>query len=203
MMTISFIFFDVGGVLLTNGWDTAGREQTAAQFGLEFDEFQTRHEQLFEPLERAEITLAEYLDAVIFHRPRPFNREEFVHAMRSHSRAHPSSLEVLAKLARGGKYRLGTLNNESLDLNLHRISQFGLRQYCGTFFSSCFLGVRKPGRRIYDMALWVAQVAPEHSLFIDDREENVEGARAVGMSAAHLRDPADLEGLLRSHGIEL
>jgi len=105
MKTIGFIFFDVGGVLLTNGWDTAGREQTAAQFGLDFDELQTRHEQLFEPLERAEITLAEYLDAVIFHRPRPFNREELFTPCEATRGRTPSSLEVLAKLARDGKYR--------------------------------------------------------------------------------------------------
>ena len=54
---------------------------------------------------------------------------------------------------------------------------------------SAEVGVTKPKAEIYLLALQQLEVSPSEAVFVDDFIENVEGARAVGMSAIHFRDP--------------
>jgi putative hydrolase of the HAD superfamily len=152
--------------------------------------------------ERGELSLDAYLDHVVFHRERPFSRDAFVAFMRSRSQPHRASVSVIGRLASNGLYRLATINNESRELNRYRIDTFGLGTMFSAFFSSCYLGVRKPDARIYEIALDVMQADSRASLFVDDREENVAGARAVGLRAIHAPEPARLVDYLRDAGIE-
>ena len=46
MVEITTLFWDVGGVVLTNGWDSEGRHRAAEQFRLDWQDFQSRHEML-------------------------------------------------------------------------------------------------------------------------------------------------------------
>lgn len=197
------LFFDVGGVLLTNGWDTDARLAAAAHFALDLDDTEDRHQALFDGFERGDLSLDQYLDQVVFHRERPFSRAAFIAFMRSRSQPHRASLSVLGRLVAGGRYRLATINNESREMNRYRIDAFALGQRFSAFFSSCYLGVRKPDARIFEIALEVMQAAGEASLFVDDREENVAGARAVGLRAIHAPEPGRLADYLRDAGVQL
>ena len=201
MSGIVTIFFDVGGVCLTNGWDTGARQSAARHFSLDLEELEARHQPLADAFERGEQSLNGYLDDVVFHRPRPFGRDAFTRFMEAQSQPHRQVLSLVRRLASAGTYRLATINNESRELNRYRIDAFQLREIFSVFFSSCYLGVRKPARRIYEIALDVMQAAPATSLFVDDREENVKGAQSLGMHAIHVTDLRGLAGQLLAAGV--
>jgi putative hydrolase of the HAD superfamily len=190
---ITAIFWDIGGVLLTNGWDRPIRRRAAEVFGLEWDEFEARHKSLENGFDTALLTLDQYMDQAIFQKSRPFSREKLKEFMYSQSLPHPEVISIVADLAREARYFLATLNNEPLELNQYRIEKFGLRQYFGAFFSSSFLGVAKPDPAIYRRALLITQRSPGECLFIDDRTDNLESASQLGIRTLHYQgDPPEL-----------
>lgn len=204
MAEITALFWDVGGVILTNGWDHDARHQAVEAFGLDQEDLETRHVQLATDLETGRLTLDEYLDRVVFWRPRLFSREAFKSFMSGRSAPHPEVLAILAVLARSGRYLMATVNNESLELNQHRIDRFELRNYFDVFFSSCFLGVTKPEAAIFRLALQLTQRHPGECVFTDDRAENVEAARGCGLHAIHYRDGAQqLREALERLGVQI
>ena len=117
------------------------------------------------------------------------------------SQPFTESLEIVGRAAGSRRYLMATLNNESLELNLDRIERFGLRKYFSVFFSSCFLGMKKPDVQIYRLALALTQRVAGESLFIDDRPLNIECARSCGMQVLRYESPAQMEGELRRLGI--
>jgi len=179
--TVRAIFWDVGGVLLSNAWDHTQRAEALAHFQLDEAEFHDRHDMLVSSFERGKITLDEYLDRTVFYRPRTFSREAFRDFMLSLSRPFPDVLQFAQSLADSGKYFMGTINNESRELNDYRIEQFGMRKVFRLFISSCFVGLRKPERDIYRLALETTQIPAEECVFIDDRALNLECAAQLGM----------------------
>jgi putative hydrolase of the HAD superfamily len=187
MSEIHAIFWDVGGVLLTNAWDHTERAAALEHFRLDEKEFQARHEMVVSSFERGKISLDEYLDRTVFYRSRSFTREEFRDYMLSLSRPMPDVLAFARNLAASGKYFMGTINNESRELNLHRIKKFGLRDIFRVFVSSCFVGLRKPESGIYRLALEITQINPEECCFIDDRALNLECAAKLGMRTIHMQ----------------
>ncbi|MGK7312915.1 MAG: HAD-IA family hydrolase [Candidatus Longimicrobiales bacterium M2_2A_002] len=197
------LFMDVGGVLLTNGWDSASRSRAAARFELDRDAMEARHEAVLEPFETARITVDDYLDHVVFHRPRDFDRSAFRRFMEGQSRPHGDAIALAARLGRVPGLAVATLNNESLVLNRYRIETFGLRPLFVAFFSSCFVGIRKPNPDIYRLAVRVMQDDPDACLFVDDRDENVEAARGTGLPTLKYRGADWLEDALTSRGIEI
>src|SRR5438552_8079571 len=203
MSIITAIFFDIGGVLLTDGWGHNSRRAAAEKFGLDWDEYSDRHEKVAHAIETNRLSLEQYLDRAIFYRPREFSREEFRAFIFAQSQPKPESIEVVAQLANSKKYFLATINNEILELNVYRLEQFGLRRYFPVFFSSCFLGLRKPDEAIYRLALQVTQRVPAECIFIDDREVNLECPRELGLKTILFRDVAQLRVDLTEAGIEL
>ncbi len=202
MKKISALFWDVGGVLLTNGWDRVARRKLVEKFNLDGEDFENRHELVNTPFETGRLDLDCYLDRTIFHHQRDFTPQAVKDFMLAQSQPLPETLAIVERLARAKKYLLATLNNESLELNQHRIDRFGLRNYFTVFLSSCFLGVRKPDEAIYKLALQITQRAPEECVFIDDRGLNVECARREGMHGIRFENPAQLRAELRKLGVE-
>jgi putative hydrolase of the HAD superfamily len=198
---ITHLFFDIGGVLGTNGWSTPQRRGAIERFDLDAAEFESQHRDAIGTLEQGRMTLDEYLDATVFYRRREFSREAFVEFMLAESRPDEVTIGLARSLAAGGKFRMLTLNNESLELNLHRIEAFGLRDIFQAFCSSCWLGCTKPSRRIYQLALGISQAPPERAVFIDDREPNLAPARELGMHTIHFTTGDTLAGQLAALGI--
>jgi putative hydrolase of the HAD superfamily len=198
---ISAIFWDVGGVLLSNAWDREQRQRTLKQFSLDEVEFESRHEMLASSLERGKITLQQYLERAIFYRPRPFTVDAFKECMFSLSQPDKQTLQFAADLARSGKYRMSTINNESKELNLFRIQTFGLREIFSLFVSSCFVGLRKPEEGIYRLALEITQQPPEECCFVDDRPLNLDSAARLGMHVIQMQNAEQLRRDLRKLGV--
>lgn len=181
MSTIRALFWDVGGVLLSNAWDHTQRLEALRHFQLEQEEFGDRHEMVVSSFERGKITLDEYLDRTVFYRPRPFPREMFRDYMYSLSQPLPDMLPFAQSLSDSGKYFMGTINNESRELNYYRLDKFALRKIFRLFVSSCFVGLRKPESGIYQLALELTQIPSQECCFIDDRALNLECASQLGM----------------------
>ncbi|HEY7481462.1 MAG TPA: HAD-IA family hydrolase [Gemmatimonadales bacterium] len=200
-MTISHLFFDIGGVLGTNAWSTPQRARAVEHFRLDAAEFEQQHRDAIGTFEQGRMALDEYLDAAVFYRERDFSREEFVAFMESESRADQLTIALARRLAAGERYRMMTLNNESLELNLYRIERFGLRDIFQAFFSSCWLGSTKPSHRIYELALGISQATPDRAVFIDDREPNLVPARALGMRTIHFTTGERLAAELAALGV--
>jgi putative hydrolase of the HAD superfamily len=201
MSEIHAIFWDVGGVLLSNAWDHTQRMAALEHFRLDVEEFHSRHEMVVSSFERGKITLDEYLDRTVFYRNRPFTREEFRDFMFSLSLPMPDVLGFARTLAGSGKYFMGTLNNESRELNLHRIEKYGLREIFRLFVSSCFVGLRKPESGIYRLAIEIIQSNPEECCFIDDRALNLECAAKLGMRTIQMQTLEQLRGELEKLGV--
>ena len=201
MTAITTLFWDIGGVILTNGWDTAARQQAVAQFELDGEDYERRHDEVFPRFEIGQLTLDEYLEKTIFFRPRGFDRRQFREFVFARSKEMPGSREILRACAGSGRYLLAAINNEPRELNDYRIAQFGLRADFRAFFSSCYVGGRKPEPMIYRIALDVAQLEPEECVFIDDRPANLPPAASLGMRTIHFQNAPQLRQELQHLGI--
>jgi putative hydrolase of the HAD superfamily len=200
---ITTLFWDIGGVILTNGWDTAARRRAAETFHLDWEELEDRHELSFPAFDSGNISLDEYLNRTLFYRARGFTREEFIAFMFAQSKEFPESRAVLDGVARLGKYFIGAINNEPLELNEYRIAAFHLRRDFDVFFSSCYLHTRKPEEMIFRIALEVTQRPAEECVFIDDRPLNLENPRKLGMKTIHYQSAVQLCAELRKCGVEV
>ena len=208
MSAIDQVFFDIGGVLGSNGWDREQRAVAVEKFALDSDDFQYRHEETVGAFESGQISLDEYLDVTVFWQPRAFSRDDFKRFMFSLSTPWADSLDVVRRLrqrirGRPTRVRMATLNNESRELNEYRIRYFGLCELFDVFFSSCWLGVRKPTRQIYERVLGMTQADPASSVFVDDREQNLAPARALGMQTIHFTSADQLSRSLAGLGFDV
>jgi len=200
---ITTLFWDIGGVILTNGWDRGSRHEAARTFNFDYEEFEDRHDLSFPAFDSGQITLNEYLDRTLFYRTRTFSREEFTAFMFAQSKEYPDTRAVLADAARTGKYFIGSINNEPLELNQYRIEAFKLRRDFLVFFSSCYVRSRKPEETIFRVALEVTQRPAEQCVFIDDRALNLESPRRLGMSVIHHQNAEQLRSELRNYGVKV
>jgi putative hydrolase of the HAD superfamily len=200
---ITTLFWDIGGVIMTNGWDHNSRHEAVAKFNLDEIDFRDRHDLSFPSFDAGNISIDEYLDRTLFYRPRPFSREDFVTFMYAQSKEYPGSRAILDAATKTGKYFIGAINNEPLELNQYRIENFDLRRNFQVFFSSCYVHSRKPEELIFRLALAVTQRAPEKCVFIDDRPLNLESPCKLGINTIHYQNPDQLRKDLVKFGVEV
>jgi putative hydrolase of the HAD superfamily len=196
------VLFDVGGVMLTNGWDHNERATVLAQFGVDRAEFEARHAEPYDAWERDTISPQDYLNAVLFYESRSFTADEFIEGMKAVSvPILDNAMSVLSDIAKSEKYLVGLLNNESRLLHEYRMKKYGLTQYLDLQLSSCYLGMRKPDAEIYRRAVDILGVPAERIIFIDDRKGNADAAAAVGIHAIQFLGEENLRRDLNELGI--
>lgn len=182
---VSALFLDIGGVLLTNGWDRTMRRKAAEKFGLDFDEMDERHHLTFDTYEEGKLSLNEYLTRIVFYKDRPYSREAFIHFMYSQSSAFPEMIDLVRRLKERYDLKIATVSNEGKELTIYRIQKYHLTDFIDFFISSCFVHYRKPDHDIYRVALDTAQVPKEKTVYVDDREMFVEVAQSLGIRGIH------------------
>jgi putative hydrolase of the HAD superfamily len=202
MPEVTALFWDVGGVILSNGWDHEERAAAIGHFGLDAEAFEERHDLANTAWETGRMNMDAYLEETVFYSPRSFTRQEFKSFLFAQSKENVGTRSVLDELTAAGRYLQATLNNESAELNACRVREFHLTRNFSAFFTSCYLGVRKPDAAIYRLALDISQRAPEECIFIDDREPNLDPARRLGMRAIHFQTPAQLAKDLMREGVQ-
>lgn len=180
-MAITCLFVDIGGVLLTDGWDHHARKRAAKAFGLKRADMEERHHLVFETYEEGKLTLEQYLDRVIFYRRRSFTRVQFRRFMFAQSEPCREMLELVARLKVRHRLKVAVVSNEGRELNAYRIRKFGLNEIADFFISSCFVHVRKPDEEMFRLALDIAQVQARETVYIDNTPMFVEIAQSLGI----------------------
>ena len=179
--TTTCLFLDIGGVLLTDGWDHHSRERAATHFKLDWAEMEDRHRLTFETYEEGKLTLEEYLGRVIFHQERTFTRAQFRDFMFAQSKSYPDMIEMVARLKARHGLKIAVVSNEARELNAYRIQKFKLGAFVDFFISSCFVQIRKPDTDIFRLALDIAQVPAGQVVYIENTPMFVEIAEGLGI----------------------
>jgi len=201
--SITTLFLDIGGVLLTNGWDHNMRQKAAKTFELDYGEMNERHHLTFDTYEEGKLSLFEYLQRVIFYKERSFSLEEFKAFMFAQSQPYQDMVDLVCKLKQRYRLKIAAVSNEGRELTVYRIARFDLGSFVDFFISSCFVHYRKPDEDIYRIALDIAQVPPEQVVYIEDRPLFVEVARGLGIQAIVHKDLGATRAALKGFGLEL
>ena len=200
---ITTLFLDIGGVLLTNGWDRYSRADAAEKFDLNHDELDERHHLTFDTFEVGKLSLDKYLDRVIFYKDRNFSADEFKEFMFAQSKPHQDMIDYIRALQKKHKLRITVISNEGRELNDYRIQTFKLGEFVDAFISSSFVHFRKPDEDMYRMALDVSQVSPEEVIYIDDRDFFVQVAADMNIKGIAHKDLATTRKKLEKAGLEI
>lgn len=182
---ITHLFVDIGGVLLTNGWDHLERKRASTHFKLESTEFEYRHHLTFDTYEEGKITLVEYLNRVVFYKKRTFTMAEFRRYMFSQSKPYPQMIGLIKDLKLKYGLKVVAVSNEARELNDHRIRKFKLNDFVDTFISSSFVHIRKPDEEIFRLAFDISQARPEEVVYIENTEMFVQVAEGLGIKSIY------------------
>lgn len=199
--SIKALFLDIGGVLLTNGWDRNARRLAAETFNLDYEQLNERHHLTFDTYESGKLTLDEYLQRIVFYTERPFSSQVFKQFIMEQSQPFLEMIELVTQLKKQYGLKLVAVNNEGREINAYRIQTFGLNKIFDAFVSSCYAHFRKPDTDIFQLALDVAQIEPGQVLYIDDRLMFVEVAHRLGMQCLHHTDYPSTQQLLSKLGL--
>ncbi|AOM79270.1 hydrolase [Pedobacter steynii] len=184
-MTTKALLLDIGGVLLTNGWDSASRRLAAEHFAIDFADMNDRHRIIFDAYESGKMTLDEYLNLLVFCQERDFSMQEFKDFMFGQSQAYPETIALIKQLKQQYGLQVIAVNNEGRELNEYRVSKFELKSFFDIFSSSCFVHTRKPDKDFYTIALDLAQVKADEVIYLDDRLVFIQAAQQLGITGIH------------------
>jgi putative hydrolase of the HAD superfamily len=199
---VTTIFVDVGGVLLSNGWDHHARRRAAKNFKLPWAEMEERHRLVFETHEEGKLTFEEYLGWVVFYRKRPFTRAQFRRFMFAQSKPYPKMIALIAQLKVRHGLKVAVVSNESREVNEYRIRKFRLDRFVDSFISSCFVHIRKPDADIFRLALDIAQTPAQNVVYIENTPMFVQIADGLGIRSVLHTDYESTCAKLASFGLQ-
>jgi len=198
---IACVFIDVGGVLLTDGWDHHARRRAARTFKLNWAEMEKRHHLVFAIYEEGKLTLEEYLYRVVFYKKRAFTRAQFRRFMFAQSKAYPDMIDLIARLKVRHRLKIAVVSNEGRELNVYRIQKFKLARLVDLFVSSCFVQVRTPDEEMFRLAMDIAQVQPRDVVYIDNTAMFTEIAQGLGIRSVLHTDYQSTRAKLAALGL--
>lgn len=201
-VSFTTLFIDIGGVLLTNGWDREARRRAAKEFNLDLDELNERHHLIFSTYEVGKITLDDYLRLVIFYEVRKFTIDQFRNFMFEYSQPYTEMIQLIYQLKNQFKLKVAAVSNEGRELTQYRIKKFNLDNLIDYFISSCFVHFRKPDAEIFKVALDISQVSVEKVLYIEDRLMFIQIAGELGIRGLHHVDYKSTRAKLFHYGLK-
>jgi len=199
---ITCVFLDIGGVLLTDGWDHHARKRTATHFKLNWAEMEEQHHLTFDTYEEGKLTLEEYLGRVVFYQKRSFTRAQFKRFMFAQSKPYPEMIDMFAQLKVRYGLKIAVVSNEARELNAYRIRKFKLDAFVDSFISSCFVHIRKPDVDIFQLALDIAQAPARQIVYIDNTPMFVQIAADLGIRSILHTDYRSTRAKLASFGLQ-
>ena len=200
---ITTLFLDIGGVLLTNGWDRNARQRAATKYGLDHAEMDERHHLTFTTYEEGKLSLDEYLNRVVFYQPRPFSRDDFKAFMYAQSQPYQEMIDWVRALKERHHLKVAVVSNEGRELTIYRVQKFALGTFVDFFVSSCFVHFRKPDADIFRIALDIAQVQPDKVVYIEDRPMFVQIAQGLGLHGIRHTNYESTRAALEAVGLAL
>ncbi len=199
---ITCLFLDIGGVLLTNGWDRHARQRAVANFKLEPTEMEERHHLTFDTYEEGKLTLEEYLSRVVFYKRQPFTSAQFRRFMFAQSQPYPEMIALVANLKARHGLKIAVVSNEGRELNAYRIRKFKLDRFVDFYISSCYVHIRKPDADIFRLALDISQVPAPQIVYIDNTQMFVQIAEGLGIRSILHTDYSSTCAKLASLGLQ-
>ena len=192
MTPIKAVIFDVGGVLIEMG--TAARDNIATELGVD----QTRF-------------TAAWKEQVLLHGSGKISEQEFWSALAKQSGFDasrydsliigevfarqlviwPDILTLAEKLRQAGI--VTAILSDTIDAHARVLREAGVYDGFAPVLLSCEIGIRKPAPEAFTYALDALGIAPEEAIFVDDRPENVEAARVIGIRGIAFHDPAQFK----------
>ncbi len=200
---ISTLFLDVGGVLLTNGWDRKARNLAVKKFNLDLEEINERHHLTFDTYEAGKLDLNEYLNRVVFFEKRNFTKEEFENFMFAQSKPLPKMISFIKELKKKFNLKVTAVSNEGRELTEYRINKYSLNEIFDSFIASSFVHFRKPDIDIYKVALDISQVKPHQVAYLDDRLMFVQVANTIGINGIHHTSLSSTKRQLENLGLSI
>ena len=200
---ITTLFLDIGGVLLTNGWDHTARQRAAVTFDLDHGEMDERHHLTFDTYEEGKLSLDEYLDRVVFYQPRQFSRDDFKAFMYAQSQPFQEMIDLVRALKERHRLKVAVVSNEGRELTIYRVQKFELGKFVDFFISSCFVHFRKPDADMFRIALDIAQVQPSEVVYLEDRPMFVEVAQGLGIHGVHHTGVESTRAALEAAGLSI
>lgn len=202
-LPITTLFLDIGGVLLTDGWDRHARKRAAMAFKLKYSDMEERHKLNFSTFELGKLTIEEYLSRVVFYEERTFTPAQFQKFMFSQSKPYPKMIDMVHRLKTQYGLKICVVSNEERELNVYRIRKFKLDGFVDFFISSCFVHVSKPDVDIFRLALDIAQVPAKQIVYIENTPMFVQIAEGLGIRSILHTDYKSTCEKLASFGLEV
>lgn len=199
---ITTLFLDIGGVLLTDGWNRRSRKAASEKFDLELGDMEDRHHLTFDTYEVGKISLDEYLQRVVFYKERDYTNFEFKEFMYAQSAPFPDMIRSISNLKSQYGLKVAVVSNEGRELTEYRIKKFKLHEFVDFFVSSCFVHLRKPDVDIFQAALDIAQVPGREVVYIEDRPMFVQVAEGLGINGIHHTDHLSTLAKLGDFGLK-
>jgi len=196
------LFLDIGGVILTNGWDHTMRQKAAKVFNLDYEELNERHHLTFDTYEEGKLSLVDYLNRVIFYEERSFTSDEFRDFMFEQSQPFQDMIDLIKELKQRHGLKVGAISNEGRELMIYRIQKYELKKFFDFFISSSFVHYRKPDEDMFHMALDVSQIPPEQAIYIEDRPMFVDVAKSLGLNGIYHKSFKSTRDELAGYGLK-
>ena len=195
------LFLDVGGVLLTNGWDSKVRQALADRFKLDLKDFEARHHLTFDTYEEGKISFDVFLNRTVFYTKRDFTPAEFKKYVSDLTQPLPGMIDLFTRIKARHGLKVAVVSNEGRELTFDRVNKFNLKSFVDFFIVSSFVHLRKPDTDIYRLALDVAMLEPAQVAYIDDRAMLVEVASSLGIIGIQHEDYDSTKARLAELGL--
>jgi putative hydrolase of the HAD superfamily len=201
-MKPSHLLTDIGGVLLTNGWDRDTRRLVAEQFHVDAAAIEERHHLTYDTYESGRTDIWTYLQRVIFFEPRSYTPQQVLDFILDQARPLQETIDLVRELKARHGLKVGVVSNEGREIGEDRVRRFGLAEFGDFFVISGCVGLRKPDTAIFRLALDLAQAAPEQAAYLEDRRMFADVAAGMGLRAVWHRDAAQTRAALAAMGLD-
>ncbi len=194
---IKLIIFDLGGILVPEKKPEI-LEYVAKEIGCTKEQLEENLKEYDEALTKGEITLKEFYRKLLKRCNIEKNPEEIVKKhVEEYTRTSTQRSEDIINIIEELKinYEVVALTNTEIEIgNYNR--EHGLFKYFEKAFLSTEMHMKKPDAMIFQKVLDDRNVAADEAVFIDDKEENTEGARELGIPCILYENPKQLKKML-------
>ena len=193
-MNIKVIAFDFGGVLGTeaDAWSSTF-ERVLGSAGLTHEEMDKIWEKHWPKLKIGKEDISEYWKDAAKKQNIDFKKVQYLY--NNSITINQGMLDLVKSLK--GKYKLVILSNDSIDWMDAKIKRFKLLDIFYKVYCSGNIGIAKPDVEIFKYVLKDLEIKPEELLFVDNQENNIEAANALGINSILFKNQKDLEENLK------
>lgn len=183
MTDIKAIIFDLGKVVFDLSFERVF-QSWATSSGGKFDDIESRFmfDELFDRFERNEVSPAEFRATVTQRLNLKLSDQDFDNGWCDlYLDVYNDMDNLLVGLKR--KYKLiGLTNTNAIHSKVWTVKYADTLQHFEKIFSSHELATRKPERKIFEIVLDYLKSKPEQTLFLDDNQDNINGAKEIGIN---------------------